>query len=46
MFVMYRIFTSGNVITFEVVFPKVPKERPEMLRLHTSLACQTTFLGN
>jgi hypothetical protein len=23
MFVMYRIFTSGNVITFEVVFPKV-----------------------
>jgi hypothetical protein len=30
MFVMYRIFTSGNVITFEVVFPK---ERPDMLRL-------------
>jgi hypothetical protein len=26
-------FTSGNAITFEVVFPKVPKERPEMLRL-------------
>jgi hypothetical protein len=33
MFVMYKIFTSGNVITSGVVFPKVPKERPEMLRL-------------
>jgi hypothetical protein len=31
MFVMYEIFTSGNVITFEVAFPKV---RPDMLRLY------------
>jgi hypothetical protein len=32
MFVMYKIFTSGDVITFEIIFPKIPKERPEMFQ--------------